>query len=423
MCEWKGQIWASTSKGLYRVHQDEMEQVTVPILENDLITALYSGWPYALICGTYNGDLIFITQDEEYFCQANWSLHKDGTDHPTFFVNAVAQNGVGVWMGSLEKGLYMLDPETREFSNFSLQIDEDKQDLNVLNLMKGNSGEIWANTPRGLFYITKIYGDEANLQYVYSRKGRDKVYHMQKLKEGIFIATYKRNKTRIKRVKWNKNSFDYRVIDRVKLPDYISRHKFDRIWVKNPEDIWFFGPQTYHYNQGKFSYHPLPDSVYYGEAVRFLVEKNNLWLASRYQGVYKMKVSLPCDTFDEKVISLSKKDTLIELNTIRFERGDSTLFFENLIHLNSVAILLQHNPKHHVLIKGHTADDGDVDFLRKLSEARCRAVRRYLIRRGIDADRIRYVGLGASQLKNLENPKGAENRRVEMEILYNPETE
>jgi outer membrane protein OmpA-like peptidoglycan-associated protein len=63
-------------------------------------------------------------------------------------------------------------------------------------------------------------------------------------------------------------------------------------------------------------------------------------------------------------------------------------------------------------IEGHTDAVGRADYNQRLSESRASAVRQLLMASGIDAERLRAVGKGSSELANADDPKAAENRRV-----------
>lgn len=70
------------------------------------------------------------------------------------------------------------------------------------------------------------------------------------------------------------------------------------------------------------------------------------------------------------------------------------------------------------VLAGHTDARGAEDLNLRLSQARARAVRRYLIEtHGLAADRIAAEGYGESRLKRPLDPNAAANRRVEV-IAY-----
>ena len=72
-----------------------------------------------------------------------------------------------------------------------------------------------------------------------------------------------------------------------------------------------------------------------------------------------------------------------------------------------------------IRIVGHTDDFGPAEDNLILSQDRADAVRRYLIKRGIAADRLEAVGRGETQpIASNETPRGrAKNRRVEFILI------
>jgi outer membrane protein OmpA-like peptidoglycan-associated protein len=63
-------------------------------------------------------------------------------------------------------------------------------------------------------------------------------------------------------------------------------------------------------------------------------------------------------------------------------------------------------------IEGHTDAKGGADYNLKLSALRAQAVRDILKAQGVQEERLRPVGKGATELLSAEQPFAAENRRV-----------
>ena len=111
----------------------------------------------------------------------------------------------------------------------------------------------------------------------------------------------------------------------------------------------------------------------------------------------------------------------IVLKNIFFESGKSKLKKESEVELATLLKMLNDQPTMKIEISGHTDNVGSASFNKKLSENRAKAVVDYLIEKGINADRMKYVGYGFDQPRaSNDTPEGrAENRRTEFKIISN----
>jgi OOP family OmpA-OmpF porin len=87
--------------------------------------------------------------------------------------------------------------------------------------------------------------------------------------------------------------------------------------------------------------------------------------------------------------------------------------------LNNIVEILKKNPFLNVEIQGHTDNRGSKHYNKKLSEARAKAVAKYLISHGIRAARISYVGYGYEiPIASNKTKEGrALNRRVQVKPM------
>ncbi|MBK6628840.1 MAG: OmpA family protein [Flavobacteriales bacterium] len=99
--------------------------------------------------------------------------------------------------------------------------------------------------------------------------------------------------------------------------------------------------------------------------------------------------------------------------TVRFPRNGADLGPEQRIMLNEVFEQLARSPKDRVLITGYTDRSGDPALNLTLSEQRARAVRDYLLARGIAAERLMVNYYGDSRSLG----RDPSERRVEIEWL------
>jgi outer membrane protein OmpA-like peptidoglycan-associated protein len=86
--------------------------------------------------------------------------------------------------------------------------------------------------------------------------------------------------------------------------------------------------------------------------------------------------------------------------------------------LNKLTKHLLENKDVKAEIIGHTDNLGDDQVNQQLSQARAESVRQYLIKGGVDGNRIKAIGKGESEPKTSnDTPEGrAMNRRVELRL-------
>jgi outer membrane protein OmpA-like peptidoglycan-associated protein len=109
----------------------------------------------------------------------------------------------------------------------------------------------------------------------------------------------------------------------------------------------------------------------------------------------------------------------IELKqTVFFDFNKATIKSVSFPLLNDVAQAMADNPKIKVEIGGHTDSVGDDNFNLKLSQKRAESVRTYLIKRGIDSNRMVPKGFGENVplADNRTEAGRGQNRRVEFLI-------
>jgi outer membrane protein OmpA-like peptidoglycan-associated protein len=108
------------------------------------------------------------------------------------------------------------------------------------------------------------------------------------------------------------------------------------------------------------------------------------------------------------------------VRNIYFDNNAASLKEESYKELKKVVKLLKSNNDIKIMISAHTDAVGGHDFNMKLSQRRAEAVVRYLLSKGIKADRLVAKGFGETQplASNDDEAEGRElNRRIEFEVL------
>lgn len=114
-----------------------------------------------------------------------------------------------------------------------------------------------------------------------------------------------------------------------------------------------------------------------------------------------------------------KVDEPIVLRNIVFEFDKTTILASSFKDLDMLLGLLRKNPGISIEISGHTDDQGAREYNQLLSEERAQAIVDYLIEKGIEGERLSFVGYGSTRpmVPNDTESGRALNRRVEFVIL------
>ena len=107
------------------------------------------------------------------------------------------------------------------------------------------------------------------------------------------------------------------------------------------------------------------------------------------------------------------------LRNVFLASGSAALDERSRHELQRLFDLLQDQPTLRIRIGGHTDDVGTETDNQRLSEARARAVRDYLVDAGVAPERLEYRGYGESRPLQPGNSEAARalNRRTTVEVL------
>ncbi len=108
------------------------------------------------------------------------------------------------------------------------------------------------------------------------------------------------------------------------------------------------------------------------------------------------------------------------LRNIYFDFNRASIKEASFDELSKVEDMLARNPNLEIEISGHTDNIGQAVFNKNLSQRRVDAVKKHLVRKGIDSRRITAIGYGEEKplASNDDEREGRElNRRVEFKVL------
>jgi len=108
------------------------------------------------------------------------------------------------------------------------------------------------------------------------------------------------------------------------------------------------------------------------------------------------------------------------LQGIQFAIGNEVILKPSYKILDQVAQVMKENPNYKLSIIGHTDNVGKAEKNKILSEKRALAVKNYLLKKGIDAARIKAVGYGDTMPVGDNKTKAGQkqNRRVEFIVEF-----
>lgn len=109
----------------------------------------------------------------------------------------------------------------------------------------------------------------------------------------------------------------------------------------------------------------------------------------------------------------------ITLSHVFFATAESTLLVASYAELDKLVRMMKENPAMEIRLEGHTDIVGDKAANLQLSKDRVFAVRKYLIEKGISAQRVQSVGYGDTRpiiTKGTDDERKV-NRRVEFVVL------
>ena len=124
---------------------------------------------------------------------------------------------------------------------------------------------------------------------------------------------------------------------------------------------------------------------------------------------------------EEKELQTTQKalDTLLKHKRVEFVYAKDKLTPKSRKIIDQVVTILKEHINVRVEIGGHTDSDGEAKRNLKLSQKRAEAVKRYLIKQGIAANRLVAKGYGESKplVKNDTKEHKQINRRVEFNVI------
>lgn len=134
-----------------------------------------------------------------------------------------------------------------------------------------------------------------------------------------------------------------------------------------------------------------------------------------------VKENKGCPALKRQYTNVLKK----AMSGIQFETGKAIIKKSSNTILNQVADIFLEDTTFHIEVQGHTDKVGKPEANKALSQKRADAVREYIIKRGVKAERMTAVGYGDERpiADNATAQGRATNRRVEFDLIYEEQVE
>lgn len=114
-----------------------------------------------------------------------------------------------------------------------------------------------------------------------------------------------------------------------------------------------------------------------------------------------------------------RESNVYTLDNVYFDTDKATLRPSSHEALNHLVEVLEMKPDIKIEIAGHTDNRGDAAYNLELSQKRAESVKQYVVKQGIDPDRIKAKGYGEEEpIESNQTAEGRQkNRRTEVRIL------
>lgn len=164
-----------------------------------------------------------------------------------------------------------------------------------------------------------------------------------------------------------------------------------------------------------------------GDFEMFIPHGGNYGVSTEKEGYLFNSINFNLPAFSEMqeidthiIMEKAEVGSKVVLKNIFFDTGKADLKQESVAELETMRKLLEKNTGLKVQINGHTDNVGEATYNKGLSLKRARSVVDYLIRNGIDVNRLAAIGYGEERplVSNDDETGGREiNRRTEIEII------
>ncbi|AFM04407.1 outer membrane protein/peptidoglycan-associated (lipo)protein [Bernardetia litoralis DSM 6794] len=389
-------LWIATGGGL--VHWSEKDSIIYTPKNSDLkdygIKCITVGKDGDKYIGTYGAGIYKIDIKGQ-----TSHLHVPSKSNKNTVLSIKEDQHKTIWVGTEEEGLFRID------SKFQTLISVEKIAFTrVFEIIVDKNNTKWIATERGLYTLDnnnrlKIYPslkDQPINSIAFSPKNQLLISSTLESTAQFFVAEKKQNPSK-----------DVHYQFRTMLPTN------ENLWVASLSGLSLF-------ENDKWTVFNPQNSAFPSTMVSTLAQNpkdNTIWAGTYGQGLVKLSQlqKLPKGEFRLGTTSIKKGD-VVRLH-IGFERA--TAIFNDTTGISELVEFMTENKTIRIELSGHTDTAGDATLNYKLSQERADAVKLYLMRKNIEANRIETKAYGGTKpISNNKNELSRQkNRRVEMRII------
>ncbi len=472
MAYYKGDIWVGTTKGLFKI-SDDQERVLNHFtpknskLNSEVINCLYADSKGRLWVGTDAGIIRIENKDWDAYeknhkfngaiatSEGVWLLAEDKMwlvyeeDGRERWQDAAVKRGLSQGpvraLASDSKGrIYVASELLVQFDPYTdktLLLDEDYGFVSAqtLSLACDKNDDLWVGTAdRGLFRIDILDGEEENFSVIAYSKGEIKC---NGAKTAQIIVIAKGGKTPYS-YHWESNPFKGSKRDsvgagsyKITVTDAEGEEYVANVTIKEPDPIHVellsktpvssserrdgtvnikvsggTGSYRYLWSNGRTSQNNSNLSA--GKQTLRIMDQNNC--------VYSWDVVIDqpkvIADLDRKKITIGQT---LQINQLYFDADSSMINSQSFAVLNEIYDFLASNKDVVIEIGGHTNGIPPHEYCDRLSTARAKNVAEYLISKGIPQSQVQFKGYGKRvPLASNDTAAGRlKNQRVELKII------
>lgn len=417
-----GNKWFASEFGLSKLSDTTIieykRQNNLKITDNHISCIEMAG--EVAIIGTYNSSILELQDNNLIY----YDFSIIGSDTlGNYIVKKIVDRDNVLWALLLDKGILYYNKQNKKSIVYDF---ENAKDFDI-----DNNNIFWVGTEQGL-----LYGKDLAQPFSVEKKIKGEITKIEFINNKLIVANYHKTKSNIyissNGYKWEK------IINR---RTSISNSRITDFAFDGYNNFWICGKNVSVYNNNNWQ--TIESSTFNPNLIHSIAidKKNNIWVGTENMGAYlfsnedalyiseiKSYYSKISDTiysdinhkidknikFQGNYLPINKS---IEVNTIYFAPNKAILMENSKKTLDEIIDILN-KTEYKIKIEGHTAKTQNaIFFYLRLSKRRAASVKEYLIKNGIESERIETKGYGTRKLKNGIPSYDPRNRRVEIMFI------